>query len=373
MALKILHTADWHLGLRFQAFDGEDESKLTRARLDVVDRILGAAEMFQVDAVLCAGDIFDQPNPVASWWKGLLEKLQRRQWRDRPLILLPGNHDPLTTVSVYHTSHPFRQALPPWVHVVDQNNWTFQINSESVLIASPCCSAAGDRDLSLELPAREPGDERIRIGMVHGQTFDIAGYQTNFPISDKAVVERGFDYLAIGDTHSFRNVTPYSAPTVYPGAPEATRFSDQDAGCVAIVYFPRGRRKPRIARQPVGHWTWREQLCRNLDELRSTRHIPQLAQTVMRLVLDMTVSAVELDEVEQILDALKGSLAHHGLVGALQIDRAALRIRLPEAEELPTEMPEFIEQVFAKLRSAEDTRLAARAIHHLCQLVKEKR
>ncbi len=31
MALKILHTADWHLGLRFPAFDEADQLKLTRA------------------------------------------------------------------------------------------------------------------------------------------------------------------------------------------------------------------------------------------------------------------------------------------------------------------------------------------------------
>ena len=37
VALKILHTADWHLGMGFGAFGEEDERKLTRARLQVVD------------------------------------------------------------------------------------------------------------------------------------------------------------------------------------------------------------------------------------------------------------------------------------------------------------------------------------------------
>ena len=59
VALKILHTADWHLGLRFASFGEDDSLKLTRARLEAVDKLLGLAESYAVNAVLCAGDIFD--------------------------------------------------------------------------------------------------------------------------------------------------------------------------------------------------------------------------------------------------------------------------------------------------------------------------
>ena len=79
----------------------------------------------------------------------------------------------------------------------------------------------------------------IRIGCVHGTTFDIAGFETNFPIRQDAGQQRGLDYLAIGDTHSFRDVNeklPWPAvPTVYPGAPEPTAFDEKNAGNVAIV------------------------------------------------------------------------------------------------------------------------------------------
>jgi hypothetical protein len=40
VALKLLHTADWHLGRRFAGFDEADRITLSRARLDVIDRIL---------------------------------------------------------------------------------------------------------------------------------------------------------------------------------------------------------------------------------------------------------------------------------------------------------------------------------------------
>src|SRR5262245_19008081 len=101
VALKILHTADWHLGCRFRSFEDEQQNKLTRARLEAVERIFGLAESYSVNAVLCAGDLFDEPAPPENWWRGLLEKINQRKWKDRPLFLLPGNHDPLEANSVW--------------------------------------------------------------------------------------------------------------------------------------------------------------------------------------------------------------------------------------------------------------------------------
>ncbi|MCP4660371.1 MAG: DNA repair exonuclease, partial [bacterium] len=236
MALKLLHTADWHLGLRYPTFTEADQLQLTRARLEVVDTILGKAEYYGVDAVLCAGDLFDDPQPAPEWWQGLAERFRKRGWSDRPVFLLPGNHDPLTPQSVYSPEHPFRRELPEWVHVVDRDDYSFELSPKAVLYATCCRSKAGGKDPALSLPGREPGDERLRIGMAHGQTFNMKGYQTSFPIAEDAAERRGLDYLAIGDTHSFREVNPEAmAPIVYPGAPEATKFGEPEAGYVAIV------------------------------------------------------------------------------------------------------------------------------------------
>jgi len=76
VALKILHTADWHLGRHFPSFSEEDETKLTRARIEAVDRLFGLAESYAVNAVLCAGDLFDDPRPSEIWWVGLLRLLE---------------------------------------------------------------------------------------------------------------------------------------------------------------------------------------------------------------------------------------------------------------------------------------------------------
>jgi DNA repair exonuclease SbcCD nuclease subunit len=184
-----------------------------------------------------AGDIFDGPAPEEQWWKGLQNELHKRRWT-RPVVLLPGNHDPLMPRSVFGTDHPFRGDLPKYVHVVDRDDFSLPIGNNAVILATPCRSHSGQSGLVSSIPQRPAGDERFRIGLIHGQTFDLAGFQTNFPIESGAAEARGLDYLAIGDTHAFRDVEPDArVPTVYPGAPEAMNFGEVDTGSVALVFF----------------------------------------------------------------------------------------------------------------------------------------
>src|SRR5437870_13456635 len=63
VVLRLLHTADWHLGRRFPSFPEEAQKKLSRARMDVIANILEVARRNAVAALLCAGDLFDDPEP----------------------------------------------------------------------------------------------------------------------------------------------------------------------------------------------------------------------------------------------------------------------------------------------------------------------
>ena len=55
--MKILHTADWHLGKRLDRFSRLEEQVL------VMNEIVQIADEQNVDMVLIAGDLFDNFNP----------------------------------------------------------------------------------------------------------------------------------------------------------------------------------------------------------------------------------------------------------------------------------------------------------------------
>lgn len=371
VALKILHTADWHLGRRFPSFEHGDRTRLSRARLEVVERIFALAEQRQVDAVLCAGDLFDDVMPERSWFQGLAEVLRKRGRPERPVILLPGNHDPLVGGSVWSPEHELRRMLPDFVHVVDRDDFELPIGDDAVVLARPCRSKAGQGDNALALPSREPGDTRIRIGLVHGSTFDIPGWQQNFPIAKDAAVRRGFDYLAIGDTHAFRIVPPDAEiPTVYPSAPEATTFGEVDTGYVALVFFSRSRRA-LVQRERVGLWTWERVRVDSLEALRALLE-RDLSNVVLRLELELMVDPEGLDEVERSLVELRGSDVKHGRVGALQIDREGLQLTTEGIDAYFEGLPEVLQRTARRLQAieAEGERAAEarRALYHLYRL-----
>ncbi len=378
--LRLLHTADWHLGRRFPSFPEEAQKKLSRARMDVVGKILDVARRNRVHAVLCAGDLFDDPSPTPDFWEGLAKIFHDHPTPDAPVFLVPGNHDPLTSESVWAVGHPFRARLPAWVHVVDRDDFVYEIHPDAVLYARPCRSKAGESDLAMALPAREPGNRQLRIGCVHGCTVDIEGYPTNFPIRRDAGVERGLDYLAIGDTHSFRDVTlNLPVPTVYPGAPEPTSFDEPGAGQVALVALYRHGTRARVEAEPVAFWHWLDVRCRDLNELRSLLTTHDLERHVVRLHLDMTVSLAEESELERILRDLAGTDATHGRVGVLLVDRLNLRLHVGSADAFPEDLPPVLQDTVARLdRIVEESMDAAqkeratRALSHLYKLLQRQ-
>src|SRR5436190_2591520 len=89
VVLRLLHTADWHLGRRFPSFPDEGQKKLSRARMDVIARILDVARRNTVNAVLCVGDIFDDPDPGPDFWEGLARIFQGRGEQHSPVFLVP--------------------------------------------------------------------------------------------------------------------------------------------------------------------------------------------------------------------------------------------------------------------------------------------
>lgn len=374
--LKLVHTADWHLGRTFRSFPEEASLKLGRARLEVLDRIFHLADRHTADAVLCAGDLFDEPDPGKAWWGEVAQVLKKTN-NARPVFLLPGNHDPLTNDSVW-MKEAFRSQLPAWVHIVDRDDFSYTFPNGAILYAVPCRSKAGQRDPTESIPPRESGDDRIRVGMVHGSTFDAADWQTNFPIHADAALRQGLDYLAIGDTHGFRFIPPDRKvpPTIYPGTPEPTAFDEQEPGNVAVVFINR-RRVATVRPERVAKWTWEEASVTSMAELRSLAGRSDLTNRVLRLTVRMEVSAPEYEEAEFLLEALQGTPARHARVGVLALDRDGLALQTETVAEHCQDLPAELQSAVRRLQqvAAQDTGqkpVAERALYHLYRTARRK-
>ena len=84
--MRLLHTADWHLG---RAFHGED---LLGAQAAFVDFVVAAAREHEVDGVLVAGDVYDRALPPVDAVR-LADEALARLAEVAPVVLISGNHD----------------------------------------------------------------------------------------------------------------------------------------------------------------------------------------------------------------------------------------------------------------------------------------
>ena len=86
--MKILHTADWHLGKKLEKFSRLDEQR------DVADEICVIAEREEIDVVIIAGDVYDAFNPPAEAIELFYKTVKRLSNNGkRAVIVLAGNHD----------------------------------------------------------------------------------------------------------------------------------------------------------------------------------------------------------------------------------------------------------------------------------------
>ncbi|MBC7453404.1 MAG: exonuclease SbcCD subunit D C-terminal domain-containing protein [Massilia sp.] len=87
--MRLLHTSDWHLGQTLHNYERTYEHQC------FLDWLLDTVVAEQADALLIAGDVFDNANPSAAAQKQLYRFLQQARARAPQLdiVLIAGNHD----------------------------------------------------------------------------------------------------------------------------------------------------------------------------------------------------------------------------------------------------------------------------------------
>jgi exonuclease SbcD len=87
--MRLLHTSDWHLGQTLHTFERGYEHQC------FLDWLLDTLVHERVDALLIAGDIFDNSNPSAASQRQLYRFLQQARVRAPQLdiVVIAGNHD----------------------------------------------------------------------------------------------------------------------------------------------------------------------------------------------------------------------------------------------------------------------------------------
>ncbi len=243
--MRILHTADWQLGLRLNFVGAEAAARLRAQRFDTVRRLADLAREHAVDAVVVAGDVFDDNGVGADCIQQARDALGA--FGDIPVILLPGNHDPATPdAALAHLGE-----LPGDVRIAATRS-VIELPAGDIY-PCPLTSRHTFEDPAAWLPA-DPDPARIRIVLAHGGAIEFSE-STESPnrLNVEAILARGYDYVALGDWHGTYQV---NARAWYAGAPEATRFKEKRPGNALLVEIAAPGAEPRVEVVPVARTHW---------------------------------------------------------------------------------------------------------------------
>src|SRR6516165_3933384 len=120
LAMRFLHTSDWHLGRSLHRADLRD------AQAGFLDHLVETARAEKVDAVLIAGDVYDRAVPPVDAVALYDEALVRLRETGARVILISGNHDSarrlgvnsglIDAAGVHLRTRPDRLAEPVVLH-----------------------------------------------------------------------------------------------------------------------------------------------------------------------------------------------------------------------------------------------------------------
>lgn len=246
--MRLLHTADWQLGLRLNFIPGDKGARARLARFETVRRIAALAHERKVDAVVVCGDVFDDNHVGPFELHSANEALAA--FAPVPVVLMPGNHDAGTADCVLR-----RLKAQPHVRVcLDPTPVPL---ADGALFPCPLMKRHTLLDPTSELPARAPG-EGVRVALAHGGVLDFKAEgddekPSHNLIDARALLAKGFDYVALGDWHG---TFEYHARVWYSGAPEPTRFKEKDPGQVLLVELDGPGAAPRVEKVRVTTLSW---------------------------------------------------------------------------------------------------------------------
>lgn len=242
-SLRILHTADIHLGLdQFQPVaDSDLNTQLDDLHYSIFSGVIDKALELEVDLFLIAGDLFDSNRIPDFTVEFAIAELARLQC---PAIILPGNHDCYDDTSVY-SRFDFSHALKNLKVISDPKGETLEYPEMDTAIWGCALIEHDMKNRPLAgLPINK--DARWQIGLGHGFFFnDGVTPERSSPIFASDIKSSGVNYVALGHCHVFTDVSQGDVAAFYSGAPISSWGPTGRDGYVALVEL-NGEKKAKV-------------------------------------------------------------------------------------------------------------------------------
>jgi DNA repair protein SbcD/Mre11 len=365
--LRLLHTADVHLGAR-HADLGERAATQRERQFAAFVATVDLALTEKVDLVLIAGDLFDsntQPRRSVERAAAQIKRLVEARIR---VVIAPGTHDVYDRASIYRAYDVAALAGAvgsDLVTVLDPDHAEVHLKPLDVIVHGQCyATKKAPRSPLAALDVSKDDRAAWHVGLLHA-AIAIEGRTDgdDVVITTQEIAESHLDYLALGHWHSTSKGKAGQTAYAYSGAPEPVALDQDRAGNVLLVTLDAadGKKQVEIEERKVGRTTF-ERLQLDAATVGSQ---PALVEALVArgsedLVLDVELIGVRPDELDVHVDEVEAELADRFLKVRVR-DRSVAPLPEGPLASPDTVLGAFIRDLevrVAEVEAADDTETA---------------
>ena len=221
MPIKIFHTADVHLGMKFtRGYDPAVQESLIEARYQTLGSMLNMANERACDLFVVAGDLF---NSLGVSRRDILRAADiLKRFEGKLILILPGNHDYIQS-DEDNLWTKFRDAMSEHTLLLRESKpYDLKPHEMNVILYPAPCRAKHSKTNGIAWIRERPKDPdaRFHIGVAHGSLEGLSPdfNEDYYPMSEQELRAAGMDLWLLGHTH--------------------IRYPDMESGTEARIFFP---------------------------------------------------------------------------------------------------------------------------------------
>jgi DNA repair exonuclease SbcCD nuclease subunit len=315
MPIRIIHTADNHIGMTFnnRGYSAEVRAALVKERFDALERIVSLTNSSKADLLVIAGDLFDKTSMARQDIKTVAAILNRVE--EAWLLVLPGNHDYFEAGKdnlwdVFQRNMEYDRFI-----LLDrQEPKELFINEQKVMVyPCPCRSKHSEANM-IGWVKDEPKDkEAVNVGIAHGSVegFSADFNQKYFPMTKSELAQSGVDFWLLGHTHIRypAKEQEQNPGFFFPATPTPDGFDRSHEGYVWQLDIDE-QKKIRMQSIQTGEYRFydNEETVKDLDDIEKIkRKYTSLGQ---RAMVKLKISGTLTEEDRQALQTTIGEIAN---------------------------------------------------------------
>lgn len=238
LTIKIFHTADLHIGMKFNRYPDGIRKDLVDARIHVLDNLVHMANDEECNIFVIAGDLFDNIKIPQKYIDSVIASLDA--FSGECIVIIPGNHD--YDNGMIDLWNSFNSHLTEKIVYMNEER-PYDLTKyglDAIVYPAPCHSKHSDVNNIGWIKDEMPFEPSLyHIGIAHGALEGISPDldKSYYYMSNSELEQISVDTWLLGHTHvTYPETDTIKGQRIFnPGTPEPDGFDCRHEGHAWII------------------------------------------------------------------------------------------------------------------------------------------